>query len=127
VISETGQGMGEVVLGSASIGDTPIENDGDADLTVDGAVYSGDGSDQFFVSTDVVDNADGTATVNGMDASLQSPLVIAANTSSTLFEVFQPTRLGDFTVDLAIHSNDPNTPTLHVSLRGVAVDQSTRP
>ena len=127
LISETGQGMGEVVLGSASIGDTTIENLGDADLIVDAAHFEGVGAEHFFVATDVVDNGDGTMTANDMSATLLAPLVIPANSSATLFEVFQPTALGDFTVELVIHSNDPILPELRVSLRGLGVNETTRP
>ncbi len=127
VISETGQGMGEVVVGDASVGDTEIDNFGDADVVVDAAHFEGDGADQFFIASGVVDNGDGTVSIDALSSQLDAPITIAPDGSSTLFEVFQPTRLGDFTVDLVVHSNDPATPELRVALRGVGVDQPTRP
>lgn len=127
VIGETGQGMGEVVVGGASVGDTVIENAGDLDLVIDSATFEGDGADQFFVATSVIDNGDGTATVNDMAPALAAPFVIPPLASATLFEIFQPNRIGDFTVDLVLHSNDATNPELRVGLRGVGVEQPSRP
>lgn len=127
VITETAQGMGEVAIGASSIGDTVIENVGDADLVVDAASFTGEGADQFFVATDVTDNGDGTATIAAMSSTLQAPLIIEPGQAVTLFSVFQPARVGDFTVELRVHSNDIDTPELGVALRGVASENARRP
>ena len=127
VITETAQGLGEIAIGESSIGDTVIENVGDADLVVDAASFTGEGADQFFIATDVTDNGDGTATVAAMSSTLQAPLTIEPGQALSLFSVFQPTRVGDFTVELLVHSNDIDTPELGVALRGVASENARRP
>jgi hypothetical protein len=118
VISETGFGLGEIPIGSASIGDVEIDNFGTAPLHITRVSLEGD-SEPFFLSVDVTDNGDGTATVNSAATVLENPLTIEPDQRGLVWVIFQPTVAGDFLADVVVESDDPENPLLRVGIRGI--------
>jgi len=101
-VTPTTKNFGDVQVGTKSAAQTfDVGNDGDADLDVYTITLEGDDPDQFEITYDGV-----------------SGQTIAPMGSESLDVKFTPDSAGTKRAILRIPSNDPDTPTLDVNLRG---------
>jgi len=101
-VTPTSKDFGDVYVDSSSSAQTfTVSNDGTADLVVGTITITGGDAGHFAIPND---NCSGQT--------------IAPTDSATLQVVFSPTSTGTKTAQLSIPSNDPDEPTLNVTLEG---------
>ena len=107
-ISLSSYDFGTVITGNASTVQTfTITNTGDADLVIGTLSVGGANASEFTIVTDY-----------------SSGQTLGPSETSTVDIAFSPTSEGVKSANLSIPSNDPDTPTVNVSLSGMGSDVS---
>jgi len=112
----------DINAGSVSIGSNSdplalvFTNRGSANLTIDSITLSGNNADEFSIQL-----------TSGTTPCQNTPIVLGANQSCTSTVVFSPLTQGSKSAALDIHSDDPDSASMAVSLTGVAYIGSGKP
>ena len=108
-VTPTSYNFGNVNVGSSSAPQTfTVSNTGTGDLIIGTISFAGTDASQFGKQSD---NCSGQT--------------LAPSSNCTVQAVFKPTSAGTKSANLSIPSNDPDTPTLNVSLSGTGVQTNS--
>ena len=101
VISPASYDLGSIPVGSSSSQTITVSNIGTADLTISSIILSGTNASEF--------------------SQTNNCLIVEPNGTCTITVTFSPTNVSSKTATLTIVSNDPDTPTVGVTLTGRGV------